>query len=97
MSLSWSALFISLGWNFTEYGIVAMKGSGSGITWIICAVLFLVMGFVPLALIIRHFAKGLRERESYPDTIPWKGKVLLQLVVAGGGVCMGIRFFDLVA
>lgn len=94
MSLSWSALFISLGWNFTEYGVRALNETGTGIAWIICAVLFILMGFIPLLFIVKHFAGGIKERESYPDIIPWKGKIILQTIIAAGGLYLGIRFFN---
>lgn len=94
MSLSWSALFISLGWNFTEYGIKALKEASTGIPWIICAVLFMIMGFLPLVIIVMHFVEGLKEREVYPNVMPWKGKVIIQAVTAAGGVYLGISFFS---
>ena len=47
----WSALFLSLGWNFIEFSIYPPDGSGIAWGWIICAVLFGLMGFAPLLLI----------------------------------------------
>lgn len=93
MALSWSALFISLGWNFTEYGVRAFSKAGSGIGWIICALLFMAMGIIPLAVIAIQFVNGLKEREAYPDVIPWKGKIIVQTLTASAGVYLGISFF----
>lgn len=42
--LSWSALFLSLGWNFWEYGL----SEGPVWGWIICGVVFVLMGGLPL-------------------------------------------------
>lgn len=48
--LWWSALFLSLGWNFAEFGI---NPPGGGLAWgdLICAVLFGLLGLVPFLLI----------------------------------------------
>jgi Short C-terminal domain len=55
--LAWPALFISLGWNFLEYGIRPPGGqSGPDIGWLICGVAFVATGAIPLviALAARH-------------------------------------------
>ncbi|MEZ5186206.1 MAG: SHOCT domain-containing protein [Candidatus Nanopelagicales bacterium] len=47
--LAWSALFLSLGWNFWEYGLNPPDGSqGLVWGWIICGVVFVAMGGLPL-------------------------------------------------
>jgi hypothetical protein len=46
--LAWSALFASLGWNFLDYGILNPPSGQVEWGWAICAVLFLLMAFVPL-------------------------------------------------
>jgi hypothetical protein len=49
--LAWPALFLSLGWNFLEYGI-RPPGSQSGpeIGWLVCGVVFVAMGAIPLVI-----------------------------------------------
>lgn len=49
VALAWPALFISLGWNFLEYGLWP-PGEEGGIVWgwLIPGVVFEVMGIVPL-------------------------------------------------
>lgn len=94
MSLSWSALFISLGWNFTEFGFRALKEAGGGIGWIICAVLFMAMGLIPLVLIIRHYAREAESNSGYPHSFSTTTKVLLQLAVAGVAVLLALPFFQ---
>jgi hypothetical protein len=42
--LTWSALFLSLGWNFWEYGL----NDGPEWGWIICGIVFVLMGAFPL-------------------------------------------------
>jgi hypothetical protein len=53
-TLAWPALFLSLGWNFWEYGLNPPTGEGPVWGWIICAVVFVVMGGVPLFLLFNR-------------------------------------------
>jgi hypothetical protein len=46
--LLWPALFISLGWNFLEYGFDPPFGEGLAWGWLVCGVLFMLMGGIPL-------------------------------------------------
>lgn len=46
----WTALFFSLGWNFLEFGVHPPQG-GLDIAWLICGVMFVVMGVGPLFII----------------------------------------------
>ena len=55
--LAWPALFISLGWNFLQYGFVP-PGDGWVWSWIICGVLFVAIGAVPLWVTIAAFRDG---------------------------------------
>jgi hypothetical protein len=48
--LGWPALFLSLGWNFLEYGFTAGGDEGWVWGWIIPGVLFVLMGGIPLWL-----------------------------------------------
>lgn len=51
--LAWPALFLSLGWNFLEYGVDPPFGSGVSPGWLICGVVFVLMGGLPLVALIR--------------------------------------------
>lgn len=46
--LAWPALFLSLGWNFLEYGFRPPGEEGWAWGWLICGVLFVLMGGGPL-------------------------------------------------
>ena len=47
--LAWPALFLSLGWNFFEFGIDPPEPDDGPVWgWLICGVLFALMGGVPL-------------------------------------------------
>lgn len=47
---AWPALFLSLGWNFLEYGISPPGGGGPSFGWLFCAAIFGLMGGIPLVL-----------------------------------------------
>ena len=49
--LAWPALFLSLGWNFLEYGLdPPFEGLGWG--WLVCAAIFFAMGAAPLFVLL---------------------------------------------
>ncbi len=56
--LLWPALFLSLGWNFLEFGLNPPIGSGVAWGWLVCAIAFFVMGAAPLAFVLSR--AGLR-------------------------------------
>jgi len=47
-AFAWSALFLALGWNFLEYGLDSPGGGGLEWGWLVCAVVFILMGGLPL-------------------------------------------------
>lgn len=47
-ALAWPVLFLSLGWNFLEYGVNPPYGGGLEWGWLIPGVLFVLMGGIPL-------------------------------------------------
>jgi hypothetical protein len=51
--LAWPVLFLSLGWNFLEFGLDPGNDQGIVWSWIICAILFFLMGGGPLLLLVR--------------------------------------------
>ena len=54
ISLAWPALFLSLGWNFLEFGLRPPGGQPGEIvwSWLFCAVVFGLMGGLPLAGVV---------------------------------------------
>jgi hypothetical protein len=48
VSLLWPALFLSLGWNFLEFGLAPPGKRGLDWGWLVCAVVFALMGGLPL-------------------------------------------------
>ncbi len=59
--LAWPALFISLGWNFLEFGFRPPGGEGLAWGWLVCGVVFWLMGFIPLILILAYARQKFRE------------------------------------
>ncbi len=58
--LVWSALFLSLGWNFLDFGLRAPSGSTDRIGWLVCAAVFAVLGGGPmLGRVFPRFARDL--------------------------------------
>jgi hypothetical protein len=52
-TLAWPALFVSLGWNFLEFGIdPPPPNEGLVWGWLVCAVLFIAMGGIPLLFLL---------------------------------------------
>ena len=73
LALLWPALFLSLGWNFFEYGIDPPGPQGGVVGgWLVCGVLFAAMGGIPLLVVakplLRKFTTG--EDDSRPG---WAG------------------------
>jgi hypothetical protein len=66
VSLIWPALFLSLGYNFFDYGVRGGVNAG----WIVCGVVFALMGLVPLVWAVPHLWRVyVRGREDDPK--PW--------------------------
>lgn len=57
--LLWPALFLSLGWNFLEYGIAPPVGDGPVWGWLVCGVIFVLMGGIPLLWVLPAIRQGL--------------------------------------
>lgn len=57
--LGWSALFLSLGWNFLEFG-VDPPGTEGGLVWgwLTCAIVFGLMGGLPLLAVMKPTLRG---------------------------------------
>lgn len=55
--LAWPALFLSLGWNFWDFGLNPPSGDGLVWSWIICGVVFVAMGGLPLLVLLSADAR----------------------------------------
>lgn len=71
--LAWCALFLSMAWNFFEFGIdPPAPATGTQWGWIVCGVIFVVMGAFPLVYVVtnaRQFFWGDDSLPSFTQTI----------------------------
>lgn len=73
--LAWSALFLSLGWNFFDYAFNP-PGPTHGVVWgwLLCGVVFALMGGLPLFVtvpaIVSQFVRGEERPHSFPGGVP---------------------------
>ena len=70
VSLAWPALFLSLGWNFLEFGLKPPGAEPGELAWgwLICAVVFGLMGGVPLVFGIWGLREAVRGRPRAPGS-----------------------------
>lgn len=88
---AWPALFLSLGWNFLDYGVFPPGGEGLAWGWLICGVLFVAMGGIPLWIVLR--TPGVIRRPTQ-ESLPWLAAIVGAVV---GGVVAGWGLFGVVA
>jgi hypothetical protein len=62
--LLWPALFLSLGWNFLEFGLNPPGEGGLAWGWLICAVVFVVMGAAPLFFMVPSIRQSMKDEAS---------------------------------
>lgn len=68
--LLWSALFLSLGWNFLEYAFDSPVGDGVVWGWLVCGVVFMLMGGLPLIAMLPATVRGFTREETRPAGWP---------------------------
>ncbi|HMM48130.1 MAG TPA: hypothetical protein PKE32_00755 [Miltoncostaeaceae bacterium] len=84
--IGWPALFLSLGGNFLEYGVRPPGGGGLAWGWLVCGVVFVLMGAPPL-LALRQLSE-----------VPRRGMILLLVGAAAAvGVVWGTMAFHAIA
>ena len=64
IAFAWPALFLSLGWNFLEFGLDPPGGGGLAWGWLVCAVLFFVMGGGPVLLAVGGMRSDSRRKRK---------------------------------
>jgi hypothetical protein len=87
VGLLWPALFLSLGWNFLDFAIHPPEGQGVVGGWIVCAVLFITMGGIPLIPALVGIVRWLR---GAPPRLP-----LAMAGLAGAGGALKTAFSTL--
>lgn len=87
--LFWSALFISLGWNFFEFGIYPPMGEGISIAWIVCGVLFVLMGAGPLFVLRKNIIFGSKNSDGFLNI----KLIVLHIAVVAVGIYLGLEVY----
>lgn len=70
--LLWSALFLSLGWNFLEFGLNPPFGEGVAWGFLVCAIVFGLMGAVPAWFTLPATVRGFLKSTSAPT---WRSAI----------------------
>ena len=105
----WMALFISLGWNFLRLGFNPPEGLQGAWAWIMCGVIFWVMGLAPAFLVFKGAREGFQslvDRQSSDARMVWRvpkksdttGVYLAaQALGAVAGIVVGVVLFGRIA
>jgi hypothetical protein len=64
LALAWPALFLSLGWNFLEFAFKPLGGHGLVWGWLVCGVVFVIMGIIPFFFVVRNVVDVLFGRKN---------------------------------
>ena len=89
MPLAWPGLFLSLGWNFLEFAFLPQGGLAWG--WLICGVVFVLMGGLPLLLAFKVVRDKIKSRLHNGAGL---GPYLWQWLLVAAGIVLGIVFFN---
>jgi hypothetical protein len=71
-AFAWPALFLSLGWNFFEFGFNPPGDVGLAWSWLICGVLFVLMGGFPLFGLLPMWWRGFTGKAEEHEPRPTK-------------------------
>ncbi len=84
MPLAWPGLFLSLGWNFLEFAFAPPAGRIAW-GWLVCGVIFVLMGGLPLLLALKPLrARNAARRQAGEGMGPlaWQGLLVGTAIVA---------------
>jgi hypothetical protein len=70
---AWPALFLSLGWNFLEFAFKGGGGHGIVWGWLVCGVIFIPMGAIPLLFILSNAGKAVGGKAKWSRSSLWSG------------------------
>lgn len=94
--LAWPALFLSLGYNFLDFGLNPPgKGAGVAWAWLVCAIMFFGLALGPVVMAIFKALPALRAGSAKPVAPSGKGAFLILWNVAAAalGVWGGVFLF----
>jgi hypothetical protein len=103
--LMWSAIFISLGWNFLDFGFNPPSDGAMVVGWLVCGVIFIIMALVPLYFLASVEISRKTAALSKDDCQNSQGsaadsainylEILLHLIAAAVGISLGIWLFGI--
>lgn len=91
--LFWSAIFLSLGWNFLEFAFYPPEGQGIVYGWLACGVMFIAMGLAPSVIIVKSINLLLTGRQAEQPVKKEPLYALLILHLAGIAIGVGAGFY----
>jgi hypothetical protein len=103
--IAWSATFLSLGYNFAEFGL-GYHGGGLIWGWLICALVFIPMGAIPLFWLARGWSlpmsanrarDNLISHDRRPSSTSRAAYALINVVAIPAGVLAAWAFFRAMA
>jgi hypothetical protein len=69
LGFAWPALFLSLGWNFLDFGLDPPGQGGLEWGWLTCAIVFGLMGGLPLVFALKPIMKRFFNPSPEPEPI----------------------------
>jgi hypothetical protein len=102
MLVAWSMLFLSLGWNFLEFGLRA-PGGGLSVGWLICAAAFFAMGGGGLYALWQAVRVGWEfdgkktEKTGVPARPGFVVYFVATAIAAAVGILLGVLLFRVAA
>lgn len=93
----WPALFLSLGWNFFDFGINAPGDQGLVWGWLICGIVFALMGGLPLLIVIPWTLNSIKGKTPGAGSRARLYWIVLQGAAIASGIYAGVRFFEAIS
>ena len=69
LAFAWPALFLSLGWNFLDFGLDPPGGGGLEWGWLTCAIVFGLMGGLPLVFAAKPVLRKFFNPSPEPEPV----------------------------
>ncbi len=76
----WPALFLSLGYNFFDFGLDPPGGGGLVWGWLVCGIVFVLMGGLPLLFVIPATVRAMKGKA--PDVGSFAGSPMRAISLA---------------
>jgi hypothetical protein len=70
LGFAWPALFLSLGWNFLDFGLDPPGQGGLEWGWLVCAIVFALMGGLPLVFALKPITRKFFNPTPEPEPSP---------------------------